>query len=626
MVRVFIYCLILILSTITLHARWATLEDSSIKTMYENVNINVNKDYTHETTIEFLDEILKEQGRRGFSKFIFEYDLKREKVEILEAYTIFEGKKYVVKKSEIEDKPLASEASAIAEYGQISIAFPKIVVGAKVYLRYKVIVNNLAIPDYFSNFFSFGKGGYFEKFNVAINSEIPLYIYKNDPYEVLEIKKKNQENKSVESITINQIRPFTNDLIDEPSSGAINKKYLTWVAVTSEKSWQEFHKKFIDNYSKVINQKLPNVFEKIYEGAKNKKNEIDQINYITLNLSDSIQYLMDKRSISGNVFPRDLNEVARTQYGDCKDFSFSTGAILKKLGYKVDIVLVYRGEIYPEFKAPIPFWVFNHMMLKVQGKNGNVYWLDPTNFQSMAGELFPDIADRMVLVISDKVAKYEKIPSINPKNSVNNIIKEYYIEDDKVRLSFDAKLSGQSSWNLNGLGKFYSKQRLEDLLFMSVNDNKFVNYEDKISSTIPTLDSRIVQDVKFKLEYRADDLLLNTNLGKALKLKYKPLYFFNDIAEDDKIDFYIDMPIFYDVKTVIKSHCIKNIKSIDFNIDTTWIKLDRSAKCVNNNTVISDKIAFKKSFIKNEEAKTQKFKNLKKAIIDNYINMALIIS
>ncbi len=246
---------------------------------------------------------------------------------------------------------------------------------------------------------------------------------------------------------------------------------------------------------------------------------------------------MDKRSISGNVFPRDLNEVARTQYGDCKDFSFSTGAILKKLGYKVDIVLVYRGEIYPEFKAPIPFWVFNHMMLKVQGKNGNVYWLDPTNFQSMAGELFPDIADRMVLVISDKVAKYEKIPSINPKNSVNNIIKEYYIEDDKVRLSFDAKLSGQSSWNLNGLGKFYSKQRLEDLLFMSVNDNKFVNYEDKISSTIPTLDSRIVQDVKFKLEYRADDLLLNTNLGKALKLKYKPLYFFNDIAEDDKIDF-----------------------------------------------------------------------------------------
>ena len=97
MVRVFIYCLILILSTITLHARWATLEDSSIKTMYENVNINVNKDYTHETTIEFLDEIIKEQGRRGFPKFIFECDLKREKVKILEAYTILKVKNMLLK-------------------------------------------------------------------------------------------------------------------------------------------------------------------------------------------------------------------------------------------------------------------------------------------------------------------------------------------------------------------------------------------------------------------------------------------------------------------------------------------------------------------------------------------------
>jgi hypothetical protein len=483
----------------------------------------------------------------------------------------------------------------------------------------------LSIPEYFSDFFSFGRGGYYEKSHVNINSEIPLYIHKNDLHEILDIKNEYKKDKSIKSITINQKRPFTNDLIDEPSSGAINKKYLTWVAVTSEKTWQGLHKKFIDKYSKIIDQKLPDGFEKIYESAKNKKSEIDQINYVTLNLNDLIQYLMDRRSISGNVFPRDLNEVAKTQYGDCKDFSFATGAILKKLGYKIDIVLVYRGEIYPEFKAPIPFWVFNHMMLKVQGKNGNVYWLDPTNFQSMASGLFPDIADRMALVVSDKEAKYEKIPSINPKNSINNITKEYYIEDDKVGLSFDAKLSGQSAWNLNGVGKFYSKQRLEDLLFMCVNDNKFVNYEDKISSTILILDSRIVQDVKFKLEYRADDLLLNTNLGKALKLKYKTLYFFNDIAKDDKIDFYIGMPILYDVKTIIKSHCIKNIKNLDFNIDTIWVKLNRSAKCINKDTIILDKIAFKKSFINNEEAKTQEFKNLKKAIIDNYINIALII-
>ena len=264
-------------------------------------------------------------------------------------------------------------------------------------------------------------------------------------------------------------------------------------------------------------------------------------------------------------------------------------------------------------------------MLRVQGKSGNVYWLDPTNFQSMAGGLFSDIADRMALVISEKTAEYEKIPPIDPINSISNITREYYIDNDKVRLSFDAKFSGQFAWNLTGLGKFYSKQRLKDLLFMSINGNKFVDSKDKISSTIPNLESRIVEDVKFKLAYKADDLLLNTNLGKALKLKYKPLYFFNNISEDDKIDFYMNMPTFYDLKTMIKSHCIKNTKSLNYDIDTTWIKLNRSAKCINNDTIILDKIIFKKSFIKNEETKTQKFKKLKKAIIDNYINIAVII-
>jgi hypothetical protein len=397
------------------------------------------------------------------------------------------------------------------------------------------------------------------------------------------------------------------------------------VAITSEDAWQGMHKKFIDKYQKTINQKLPADFEKIYEGAKQQKSEVDQINYITYSLNDKIQYLMDKSTISSNVFPRDLDEVAKTQYGDCKDFSFATGAILKKLGYNVDIVLVYRGEIYPEFKSSIPFWQFNHMMLKVGGKNGDVYWLDPTNFVSMVNGIFPDIADRMVLVISEKESKYEKIPAIDPAKSKNFINKEYLIDKDNVNVMFDANLSGQSFWYFNGLGKIYSKRRLEDQFFMIANGNKIVSPKDRISAKIPNLESRIVKDVKFKIEYKTNDLLFHTNLGKGLKLRYKFLEFVNDTIEDNKIDFYIDTPRAYNIKTVVKSKCIKNTKSLNFNIDTTWIKLNRTTQCINKDTVITDEVLFKKSFIKNEEIKTDEFKKLKRAITDNYIGMAIIV-
>ena len=625
MIRILISCFILVFLSTNLHARWSTLQDSSIKTIYENANISINKDYTYESTVESLDEILKEQGRANYSKYTFQYDIKREKIEILKAYTIFEGKKYIVTEKEIENKPLASEAAALAEYGQISIVFPKVVVGAKIYLKYKVKVSDLAIPEYFGNFFSFGKGGYLENGTVTIDSAIPLYSLINDPNGVLDIKSDNKKNQFTKKFIINLKKPFISDLIDEPRNGDINPKHLTWVAIASENTWQSMHKKFIDKYSKTISQKLPADFEKIYEGAKQQKGEVKQINYITYSLNDKIQYLMDRRTISGNVFPRDLYEVAKTQYGDCKDFSFATGAILKKLGYNIDIVLVYRGEIYSEFRSPIPLWQFNHMMLKVRSKSGNVYWLDPTNFVSMANGIFPDIADRMALVISEKEAKYEKIPAIDPTKSKSFITKEYLIDSDNVNVVFDANLSGQSFWHFNGLGKVYSKRRLEDTFFMIANGYKIVSPKDRISAKIPNLESRIVKDVEFRVEYKTNDLLFHTNLGKGLKLRYKFLEFVNDTIEDNKIDFYIGTPRTYNVKTVVKSKCIKNMKSLNFDIDTTWIKLNRTAQCINKDTVITDNALFKKSFIKNEEIKTDEFKKLKKAITDNYIGIAIIV-
>ncbi len=265
------------------------------------------------------------------------------------------------------------------------------------------------------------------------------------------------------------------------------------------------------------------------------------------------------------------------------------------------------------------------MMLKVSGKSGNVYWLDPTNFQSMANGIFPDVADRMALVISEKEAKYEKIPEIDPIKANNSITKEYLINEDAVNVVFNANLSGQNSWHFSGLGKMYSKRRLEDTFFMLANGYKIVSPKDRISSEIPNLESRIVKDVKFKVEYKTDDLLFHTNLGKGLKLRYQFLEFVADTIEDNKIDFYIGTPREYSIKTIIKSRCIKNTKSLNFDIDTQWLKLNRTAKCINDDTIVIDNALFKKSFIKNEEITTDEFKKLKKAINDNYIGMAVIV-
>jgi len=67
------------------------------------------------------------------------------------------------------------------------------------------------------------------------------------------------------------------------------------------------------------------------------------------------------------------------------------------------------------------------------------------------------------------------------------------------------------------------------------------------------------------------------------------------------------------------------LHSLNFNIDTQWLKLNRTAKCINDDTIVIDNALFKKSFIKNKEITTDEFKKLKKAINDNYIGMAVIV-
>ena len=75
---------------------------------------------------------------------------------------------------------------------------------------------------------------------------------------------------------------------------------------------------------------------------------------------------------------------------------------------------------------------------------------------------------------------------------------------------------------------------------------------------------------------------------------------------------------------VYQEHKFSTIRR-GFVIDTQLIKLNRTANCINDDTIVIDNALFKKSFIKNEEIITDEFKKLKKAINDNYIGMAVII-
>lgn len=133
----FVYILCFIIIANFAQARWANYDLASTRTDIYNHEIKVNKNGTYEEIKEEKFEVLKESGRDSAAHYTIHYNTDSEKINIIEAKTIYKGKEYKVDKKFIEDKPLASAANGFDQTNQILLAFPKTEIGAKIYIKYK---------------------------------------------------------------------------------------------------------------------------------------------------------------------------------------------------------------------------------------------------------------------------------------------------------------------------------------------------------------------------------------------------------------------------------------------------------------------------------------------------------
>lgn len=604
-------------------ARWSKYEDASVEVKFSNVNINVNKDGTYETEVELQAKILKESGRDRFSLYSFIYNDDSADFTVLEARTTYNGEEYIVTEDMMEDKPLASPSKGFDQLRQVTISFPKIEIGTEIYLRYKQVNKKVPVDNFYGLSFSY-YGDYFQAENTKINSELPLEIKVNDPRSVLKIVEEKKDD--VHSISIALKKAVYENTINEPHNGILNIKHNTWVSLSSLSKWEDLAKKLAPGYHSVINQPLPATFKAIAESATSESTDEDKINAVTSLLNEKVQYMGDWRTVSGKYFPRDLEKIADSQVGDCKDFSASTAAILQELGYKVQPVLVMRGTTNTSNSKALPnMGNFNHVMLKVTNKDGKIYWIDPTNTISMAQGIFPDIADRNALVLNSEEADYIKIPALQAENSKVISHSELTIEDNVVNEYGWLTVQGEAALGLTGVGLYYSNEQLRDSVFRMIS-GVYLDEEEKKFLELPDLTLRNVEDLTIKYEFQQKNKVFKTNLGPALNLGDNWLNDVVNTASDQVSDLFIGVPKTKESHMIIKDIKIKNCENLNFEIDSPWLYVNRSCKYQNNGTEFSNIIAIRKSFITNEELKTAEYKNLKSELENNFSRASIIIS
>lgn len=622
------FCLRLILLVFLINysaqGRWSNYEDAPVEIKFYNNDISINQDGTSEEITEMHAKILKESGRSEFSQYRLTYNNYSSQISILEAKTIYNGQEYVVSKDMIEDKPLASFGQGFDQLNQITISFPKVELGAEIYLKYKFVETKVPVDNFYGTTLFYGTEGYCQASSTKINSKLPLNIKVNDPKGVLKVITNAESNFHSAEIILE--KPVYNQLTNESSEGILNVKQKTWISLSSLTKWQDFAKQLAPGYSKVINQPLPTVFMNIAESALDKNTDEEKINFVTSSLAEKIQYMGDWRTLSGQYFPRDLEKIATSQIGDCKDFSASTAAILQKLGFKVQPILVMRGITnFSNPKALPTIGNFNHVMLKVANKNGKIYWIDPTNFVSMTQGIFPDVAGKLALILDLQQAGYTKIPEVAPQNAQAIIHNEFVIRNNIVDVHGQLDLKGEEAVNITGAGLYQSNEQLRDFTFHMLT-GVYLDKEDKKLLELPDLTSRIVKDLTVKYAYQQKNRIFKTNKGASLRLRLYGTEDITNTAFDQVSDLFIGIPNTNTRHIIIKNIIIKDCKKLNFEVDTPWLYVNRSCKYQNKDTEFTDIISIRKSLITNEELKTPQYKNLKSNLENKFERAAIIVS
>ena len=410
MLQFFLITLFLTLPQISA-ARWAGPEEAIGERILERVEIIVGRDGTYLTRLERTDLVLKEPARQEMGILSTSYNSQTSKMRVVEAHTQNANRVVKVQPEFIQDKPLASTLNGFDQINQVMIAYPQVDIGSKLHLKLETTYSAPPFPGFFSTSFVYGFQRAEKNSSALIRSKLPLFVAANDPEKYLEIKSWREGEEYFLSIQLK--RPIFLKPMEEQRA-SINEGSFPWVDISTAEDWTSMVKPALAQYESRIEAELPKLFSHIRRRAEKLESSKAKIDFVTSELAESMHYLGDWRPINGGYIPRPLSIIASTRFGDCKDFSAATTAILRKLGFEANVALITRGvdPLLSPNKLP-QVGAFNHAIVWAKDKDRE-YWIDPTNPSSFSQGILEDLADRPALVLHPQKPFLTKTPQPLP--------------------------------------------------------------------------------------------------------------------------------------------------------------------------------------------------------------------
>lgn len=616
--------LLLLLTFLFSPITWARLqrpEEASHKFLQINQYYQIKKNGHYKSISEFEVEILNETGRREFGFYKFSYAPYLSKIKDIEAYTKNGDSVSKVEKNFIEDKPLASSKDGFDNDNQVSIAFPNVQVGSKLYLKLTMATHTLSLENYFGTIEYFGWRENSLKQNLYVESERPIFYHIGDPLDSLNLEVKNENQKYY--LNVSQKKPIYINPVEEKDS-YLTRRMAPHVELSTEKTWsKEMMKTLTDAHERVLNESLPQLHEKIFQEAKNIKNDEERIEHVIDRLQSHIRYLGDWRSVKGAIIPRPLVEIARSGYGDCKDYSASLSAILRKLGYTSYVAWVYRGKSMQFENPKLPsIKVQNHAITYAEIQ-GQPRWFDATNNMVYIKEPLPDISGRVALLLDPHNPREKEIPDTEYKRNRAVITVEYSdVKKPYVNVKTKINLSGVAATEWTGDQLRSSMDALEFRLLewtannvKTVTDVKFMPF---------SLMSRISRDLEFSYQFKEINSFYESNQGVGFLLwENQALSQIADRVDKRFTDLGLNYPRISEYIISFKNVTSPGAEKLNCSFKSPWVELERKVSQKAKAIQIHDVITILKPRILREDFEkatmTQLLKDIRKCVVRKLI-------
>lgn len=611
-------------------ARRLTAEDNGFVAEKYHQKTRVYADGHRQTRLAISYRVISEKGVQALSLYQIIFDVNRELIHDLVVRVSTNGTEYQVDPKDIEEKSMFSGFAGYDETKTKVVPLPNIAVGTRIHIEYTHDILKAEYPGLIMGRFLLSYPADTEDFYFELVLPKLLKHDIQDPggalREAITVSEQGEERKIV---VIKRPLPGIQSTLER--NAFLPKKKLAWVEFTNATDFLAAGQKAREGYVKSLVEGPPDKVTELFGAGQQGQYLTDEDAAKRLAeafkiIVKNFRYFADWRSVNGGFVPRALSEIARTGYGDCKDFAVLTVRVAEYLGLKADVALVFRSEDNYQTLGLPNLIVFNHAIVRVKKpKSEGHWWIDTTNITPHVGLVPPDIAGRKALVLAQKPELVD-VPldaAVTSQQKVSLVLDP--TASPQLQLTAELTMSGHLGWGVQNDLHGESPQSVKEYLinFLGLSNFSVTDFRLEQFSKMQT------QPFEISLKAAVADA---AGIGRSGALQIIPVWTFGtghhrimDVVPKDRMaDLNLGFLKEVDVKQFLKRDSYQKILGVPESCRLTSPWLDYTREVLQaQDFVIHDRYVVKKNRVAVEDVLSEDFinlqKDLKKCLEGNFV-------